>query len=168
MRYYVGFPLLVAIAWIQTSVLSPLPILAVRPDLMLLAVIGWGMMRGAKEALIWGIVGGVLLDLLGGGPLGISVLALLPIAIVSGVGETKLMESNLNLALALALLGSVLYNGIYLLLLQLLGNHVEWWLSFLRLFLPCALLNTLLMPFAYGLFRWLGGRARSVRGVEVP
>ena len=167
MLYYIGFPLLVAIAWVQTSALPPLPKLMVKPDLMLLAVIGWGMGRGAKEALIWGIVGGMLLDLFGGGPLGISVLALLPIALISGVGETKLMENNLTLALALIFLGTLLYNAIYLLLLQLLGNHVQWWLSFLNLFLPSALFNTLLMPFSYWLFRWLGGRTRSAGGAEL-
>jgi rod shape-determining protein MreD len=134
---------------------------------MLLAVVGWGMSRGAKEALIWGIVGGMSLDLFGGGPLGVSVLALLPIALMSGVGETKLMENNLTISFALVFIGTILYNTIFLLLLQLLGNHVEWWLSFLTLFLPAALLNTLLMPFAYWLFRWLAGKTRPSGGVEL-
>ena len=167
MRYYIGFPFLIAVAWIQTSALLPLPKLMVKPDLMLLAVVGWGMSRGAKEALIWGIVGGFFLDLFGSGTLGVSVLALTPIALISGVGETKLMENNLTLALVLIFLGTLLYNAILLLLLQLLGNHVEWWHSFLTLFLPSVLLNTLLMPFAYWLFRWLGGRTGSANRIEL-
>lgn len=167
MRYYFGLPFLIVLAWLQTTVLLPLPKLMVKPDLMLLVVVGWGMSRGAREALIWGIAGGMLLDFFGGGPLGVSVLALTPIAVISGVGETKLMENNLTLALAIAFLGTLLYRTLFLLLLELLGNHVEWWLSFHTIFLPAALLNTLLMPFAFWLFQWLGGRMRPSRGVEL-
>lgn len=168
MRYYIAFPFLLAVALVQGSALFPLPILRVKPDLMLLAVVGWGMSMGVKEALIWGVVGGMLLDLLGGAPLGVSVLSIMPVALLSGVGETKVVESNLPLALVVIFLGTLLYDSFFLLLLQLLGNHVEWWGSFITLFLPTALLNTLLMPFAYWFFRWLGRRARPSGFVELP
>ena len=164
MRYYIGLPFLIAIAWIQTSTLPPLPKLMVKPDLMLLAVVGWGMSRGAKEALIWGIVGGIALDLFGGGPLGMAVLALLPVALISGVGETKFLENNLTLALVVVFLGTLLYDSVFLSALQLLGENVEWRRSFFALILPAALLNTFLLPFSYWLFQWLGGRVQPAKG----
>ena len=160
MRYFIAFPLLLAIALVQSSALSPIPILKVEPDLMLLAVAGWGVSRGAREALIWGMIGGVLLDLLGSTPLGVSVLALAPVALLSGVAETRIVESNLNLAMLIIFPGTLLYNSLFLLLMQMLGNHVEWGASFVNVFLPSALLNTLLMPFAYWLFQWLDRRTR--------
>jgi hypothetical protein len=48
-----------------------------------------------------------------------------------------------------------------------LGNRVEWWASFVTLFLPAALLNTLLMPFAYWLFQWLSRRTRPSSAMEL-
>ena len=64
---YLLIALVVAAAVIHVTWLPRLP---VRPDLMLVLVVAWSLLRGVEEGLLWAFIGGVLLDLLSVGPFG--------------------------------------------------------------------------------------------------
>ena len=70
MSPYLVLPLLILITLIQTTLLPIFLPGPVRPDLMLMVVVGWGVVHGDGQASLWGLVGGLLLDLFSGAPFG--------------------------------------------------------------------------------------------------
>jgi rod shape-determining protein MreD len=127
----------------------------VKPDLMLLVVISWSLLRGAREGIVWGFIGGLCLDLFSGTPLGLSALALLIVSFFSGLGEATIFHTHIILPLATAFFASLIYDSIFLLVLRALGWPLVWLDSFIRLVLPASLLNVLLIPLVYPAMRWL-------------
>ncbi|HID87983.1 MAG TPA: rod shape-determining protein MreD, partial [Anaerolineae bacterium] len=53
MNPYATIGLLVGIALLQTSFVPHLSIRGVKPDLMLMAVVSWSLLRGAGEGIAW-------------------------------------------------------------------------------------------------------------------
>ncbi|MEZ4636134.1 MAG: rod shape-determining protein MreD [Caldilineaceae bacterium] len=45
--------------------------LEVRPDLVLLAVLAWTLFNGGYSGIVWAFVGGLWMDVLSGGPMGV-------------------------------------------------------------------------------------------------
>jgi len=158
MRYYLFIPALFVLAVLQSSALSWLLPFPVRPDLMLLAVLSWGMIAGAHQALLWGLVGGLMVDLLSGAPLGLTIIALVPVALTALVREYSVLESNILAVLLGAFIGSVLFYLASMIVLQSTGTRVPWGETFLHVLLPAAVVNSALVPVAYIALRSLGER----------
>jgi rod shape-determining protein MreD len=152
---YASVLLLTSLALIQSAVMPHLTVWGVKPDLMLLVVISWSLLRGAKEGIVWGFIGGLCLDLFSGAPLGLSALALVIVSFFSGLGEATIFSTHVILPLATAFFASLIYYFIFLLVLRTLGWPVLWLDSFTTLVLPASLLNVLLTPLVYPTMRWL-------------
>ena len=86
MSIYLAIPLLTIVALVQNAWLSSVSLWGARLDLMLLIVLCWTIVRGVNEGMIWGFVGGLIIDLLSGGPVGAYTLALL------GVGSLVVLR----------------------------------------------------------------------------
>jgi len=153
--------LLVVIALAQTTLSPRLALLGVQPNLMLLAVLSWSLLRGGKEGMLWAFGGGVLLDMLSGSPFGTSTLSLLLVSFLSGLGEVMMFRPSLSLRLVASFAGSLLHDSAFLMILQLMGWPVDWPTSLWRLMLLAAGLNTVLMPLVYVLLRWLHRRTKE-------
>jgi len=69
MAYYT-LPLLLALALLQSTAMPYLKLFGVMPNLMLLTVVAWSLLRGPGEGVVWGFVGGIFLDLFSRAPLG--------------------------------------------------------------------------------------------------
>jgi rod shape-determining protein MreD len=152
---YASILLLISVALIQSTVMPHLTLWGVKPDLMLLVVISWSLLRGAREGIVWGVIGGFCLDLFSGAPFGLSALALLIVSFFSGLGEATVFRTHVILPLATVFLASLAHDLIFLLVLKTLGWPVTWLGSFIRLVLPASLLNVLLTPLVYPTMRWL-------------
>ena len=63
MNLYLVIPILTGVALFQSVVLSQVDLWGARPDVMLLAVLVWAVVRGLDEGMVWGFVGGVIVDL---------------------------------------------------------------------------------------------------------
>lgn len=152
---YASILLLISVALIQSTVMPHLTLWGVKPDLMLLVVISWSLLRGAREGIVWGFIGGLCLDLFSGAPFGLSALALLIASFFSGLGEATIFRTHVLLPLAMVFLTSLIHDLIFLFTLGTLGWPVVWLDSFIRLVLPASLLNVLLTPLVYPAMRWL-------------
>ncbi len=131
---------------------------------MLLTVIGWSFQLGPNEGMIWGLIGGLALDLASGAPVGISPLPLMVAALIAGIGRRRVFHSNIVLPALISLFAMVLYQIIYLILLVIVGQPVSWQEGILHTSLPLTLLNLGLMPIVYLVMLWL---ARLVQGTRV-
>jgi rod shape-determining protein MreD len=139
----------------QSVVLSQLDLWGGRPDLVLLVVLVWAVMRGADEGMVWGFIGGLVIDLLSGGPFGITTLALLIVAWMAGQPWGRGIGSMTVRLLLLAFVGVLAYHLVLLFVLAWTGYDVDWARSILGVTIPSALLNAVLAPFVRWPLNWL-------------
>jgi rod shape-determining protein MreD len=132
-----------------------LTILGVKPDLMLLVVISWSLLRGAKEGMVWAFIGGMGLDLVSGAPFGTFTVALVALSILAGLGELSVFRTHIALPLIATLVATLAYDLFFLLLLQMRGCSIVWADSLTKVVLPSILLNMLLSPLVYRTLYWL-------------
>ncbi len=144
MAYLLGLPLLFLLAIVQSAVLTHLRLLDGRPDLILLAVVGWALTGRWREAMGWGLAGGLMLDLLSGAPFGSSAIALILVAYVVSLTEGRLWEAHLLMPLGAILVASVAFYAISMAALFLSGQQPDLIESLTRVVLPGLFLNLLL------------------------
>jgi len=144
MAYIVGIPLLVGLAILQSSLLGTFHFIDGRPDLILLAVIGWALAGGNTEAMVWGLIGGTLLDMFSEVPFGSTAIILVLIAYLVSLYEGRVWEAHLLMPLGIALLGSITYHLWSLGILFLMGRPIDLPFAFGRVIMPSIFLNLIL------------------------
>jgi len=150
--------LLLTVAILQTSAMPSLLPWGIRPDLMLLVVVSWSLLRGTREGLVWALGGGLLLDLFSGGPLGAATISLALSNLVISLGGLNIVRSFLWLPLAASTLATAIYDTAYLVILQLSGRPVQWVPNLLQVVVPSMIWNALGMYPIYGCMRWVQQR----------
>lgn len=164
--WWVAPALLFAAALLQSSLFPALGLIAVRPDLVLIMVVVWAVLRGVNEALPWGFIGGVMLDLLSGGPFGTAMLVLVIVAFCSSVGEISLFRSSLMLPMLTVFWATILYNAIFLFLLRTHHYPVDWLGTLRQVVVPNAMLNAAVCPLVYWVLSRIERRTRTTLAVE--
>jgi len=155
MRYLVAALVLLPAAVLQVTLAPRLDLFGAFPNLVLLAVIGWTLARGAAAGIRWAIVGGLLLDLVAPGPLGVHALALVVAAYLSGFLQRSFAPDRVLLPGAAGALATVAYN-LVLLGLSVLAQHPVALLPVLQVWVaPSAIYDAALMPLAILLLRRL-------------
>lgn len=165
LNFYLAVLVLGSAVLLQTTAIPALSTLVygldVKPSLVLLLVVSWSIVRGGMDGVVWGFVGGLMLDLFSGGPWGISTLSLTLVALLTGLAEINLSRSNLLFPMAMTFGASLLYDLLCLTLLSLAGWQMSLIDTFLVAILPAAILHVLLafltFPLALGLNRLVGG-----------
>jgi rod shape-determining protein MreD len=155
MKYLVGVPLMLFAAVCQSTVLAQLRFFGGTLDLVLVLTLSWALTGEWQGGAIWGLVGGLGLDLLSGAPLGLTAVAQMTVAYLASLTEGRLWRSHVLLPLAAILIGSAIYHLITLILLNLTDNPIPIWESLWRITLPSVLINTVLMLPGYFFIRWL-------------
>jgi rod shape-determining protein MreD len=155
----IGPALLISAALVQATLSPYMKINGIHPDLVLLLVIGWTALRGLEEGVIWSLIGGLSLDFLSGAPFGVLSLSLLLVALVTSLFHGRIFGSSIVLPVILTFPLSLLFNGVALILLSLLGHPVNWVDGLFFVVIPAALFNTAIMvlifPLLYLLNNWL-------------
>ncbi len=136
-------------AIIQTTLLPLLPFGEAKPDLFLVIVVAWGIVRGGGEATLWGLGGGLVLDLFSGVPFGMQTLGLGALGLLGDLMETNFFRSNVLIPLAAIVIATFLYHVLEAAGMQSLGYQVLWEPFLSSVVLPTAIFNTVLMPFVY-------------------
>lgn len=176
MSLSVGLPLLIIGTLLQGGLLPLLAVRGGRPDIILLIIVSWSVLGRDWEGMVWAFVGGMLLDLFSGAPLGVSSVGLLLAAFVAGTGTGVIGRFNVFFPVVMIAAGTLVYHASSFVLLVLLGLQPATWMpSLLYVTLPSGLLNLgliipafLLLGFVHS---WLHPRRamllRSVRGGSV-
>lgn len=160
MQFAFGLLILTLAAILQATVLNRV-MAGPRPDLVLVVVLAWSMLRGVAEGTVGGIAGGLALDLLSGAPFGLHTGLLALIGSVTALGEGNLFRGNLPLFLITGALATLCLHGGSVLVLQAAGQHAANLFRFVQFVVPTALFNAVLTPVAFSLcqraVRALGG-----------
>lgn len=158
MNQYLTIAILFSLALLQSTVMPRITVLGVHPDLVLVAVTSWSLLRGSGEGLLWALVGGVVIDLFSGAPFGVHTLALLAVSFVSGLGQQTIFRSDWLTPIVVIPLATLIYQLMVLGLLTILGWRGGVASAVRYVVLPSMLANTLVMPIVYPLARLLHQR----------
>ena len=159
MRYLVAGLLLLPAAVLQVTLAPRLELFGAFPNFVLLAVAGWTLVRGAGPGIRWAIAGGLLLDLLAPGPLGVHALALAVATYGTGFLKRSFEPDPVLLPAASAALATVAYNLVLIAVSELLGNPVAFLPALQAWVAPSALYDAALLP---PLLLWLRRLDRAV------
>lgn len=163
MSLLIGIPLLLLEALAQSTILSHWRLFGGTVNLVLLTVLCWNLLAERSDGLGWAFAGGVFADLLSAGPMGASVVGLLAMGYLAGLTEGRLYRTNVLLPLATALLGTIFFHLIYLILLTVTGHPVNWGDQLAFVTFPSVFLNLIAVLPLYWLMRGLHDRVRSER-----
>ncbi len=159
MSLYFGIPILMLGAVLQSVIIEKIEIFGGRPDLVLLLVITWTIIRGLNEGMTWGFVGGLFCDLLSGGDFGLWTISLTLATFVAGQPWIHTLgPTSIRLALMSAL-GTLLGHTIFLSLMNMRGFTVNISQAYANTVGPAALLNFILSPFAFIFLVWFHQRS---------
>jgi len=155
MRYLAAGLVLLPTAILQVTLAPRLEVAGAFPNLVLLAVVGWTLIRGAGSGLRWAIGGGLLLDLVSPGPLGVHALALVVAAYAVGFFQRSFEPDPVLLPAASGALAAVAYDLVLVAVSQLLGHPVALLPVLQAWIAPAALYQAALTPLAFLLLRRL-------------
>ncbi len=128
---------------------------------MLLIVVSWSLLRGAREGVTWGFIGGLALDFLSGATFGSSAFTLTLVAYLASLGQLTIYRTNPLFPSITALVTSMIHDSIFLGVLSMTTHSVAWQDSLLQIAMPTALLGALLMPLIHRPLAWLHRRTMS-------
>jgi rod shape-determining protein MreD len=168
-RYFLFVPLVLFVAVAQVATASYFPLLGVTANPLLVLLTCWAMVRGPRETMVLIPLAGIFKDLMTSDPVGVSVLALLPIVALATVRERRPMESEFLPTLAVVVVASLCYDLVYMIVLTAVGDGPPWLQTPIRVVLPAALFNALLTPILYLPVRWATTLSEMVRpSIGVP
>jgi rod shape-determining protein MreD len=101
-------PLLVLTVIVQSLPFPGFVTNGIRPDLPLVIVLGWALIRGWEQAVVAALVAGVVMDLISAAPFGVNTLRLVALAWVVGIGTERLQRTSPALPVVAAGFGSLL------------------------------------------------------------
>src|SRR6478672_2455116 len=123
---YIGSVLLFITALVQSVILPKVVPLAAMPNLVVLLVVAVCLVESLHDAVIWGFMGGLMLDLMNGPsvPLGSSALLMVLVALIASFGQADPFRTLVVVPLATVFGATIFYNVLLMLLLFALGRDV--------------------------------------------
>lgn len=150
--------MLVAGAVLQVTLAPHLTLAGVFPNLVLVVVAGWTLISGTRAGIQWAIAGGLLLDLLSPGPLGLHALALATSAYAAGFLQRSYAPDPLVLPAAAGALAALVYNLVLVTAVELFGSRQLLGAVLSHWVLPSTLYDAFLAPIAVLLLAHLDHR----------
>lgn len=144
----------IVLAGVQTGLGGVWRPLGVKPDLVLVAVIVFGVAFGPRRALVAAIAGGISLDVLGILPVGTQVIALSAAAPLTALRARSGENATVILPLLLMPSATVIANLVQLIALTLLGWPVPWGTWIGQIVVPLIVVNALTVPVLWWSVGW--------------
>lgn len=154
--------LMPVLALLQTSVMSHFTVRGAVANIMLIAVVDWGILRGPDEGMLWAFVGGLCLDVFSGWPFGTSTVALVIVASIVSLGGGTFIRTHALLPVGAVFFATIMYYLIAMFILESTQHNVDWLTAVGGLVMPAALYNALLNVPGYSLMRRLEARIYPV------
>ena len=153
MRYWLGAAFAFFLALFQAASIDQFKVLGVAPNLMLVLLVAWLVVRGLDDVLPMVAVAGITLGLVGLQTPGLVLLALLPIAGLGFVRELHVIHSDLLLVLVLVAAATLAYEAILLLSVMATGGVLDISTAVTRALVPAAIVNVAIAPPVYLVMR---------------
>lgn len=153
MRYWTGTAVVFMLALVQASSVQQFHVLGVVPNLMLVFLAAWLVVRGLDDVLPMIGVAGVTLGLIGLQTPGLVLLALLPLALLGVVREMHIVHSDAVLVLALVAAATAAYEVVMFGSVMATGGSRDIVAAATRDVMPAVLVNVALTLPVYAIMR---------------
>ncbi len=140
---------------LQVGVFSYFKMAGIIPNIMLILVVSFAIMRGQMEGMLVGFFCGLLLDIFGGDSIGLYALLYLLIGYMNGTLNTQFYANNILLPLTLILGNSILYNFIIYIFSFLLRNRTDFYFYLMHVMIPETVYTFFIAIFLYNVFLWI-------------
>lgn len=151
MRTWVLLITLILALTLQTALAPDISPWGLIPDLLLLVVMSYGLLKGPTYGMTLGFIGGFATDFIGGGILGVNALSKMVIGLLCGVLEKTIFKDNLLVPAVAAAFVTILQDLIIFLVMVSFGNKQSLAHHMIRYTFPLVLYHMLLAPFVYRL-----------------
>ena len=163
MRYITGGAIAFVLALVQASSIEQFKIIGATPNLLLVMLVTWLVVRGLDDVLPMIAVAGVTTGLIGLQTPGLVLLALLPIAGFGVLREMHVIHNDLVLALGIVFAASVAYEVVILLSVMATGGALDPLAALRSAVLPVAIVNVAMTPFVFAVMRLARPSSRGRR-----
>jgi rod shape-determining protein MreD len=136
-------------AALQSTLLQHISIAHQRIDLVLLLVVVFAIQRGPWSGLIWGLLGGLLLDLLSILPFGVHSIVLPLIGLFVGFALRRLSRDYPILPFIATPIITIVFYLLVGAAVTIAGTQLDWPWVIGGVLPPAVLLNTIALPFVY-------------------
>ena len=133
------------------SILRPISIFGVKPNLIVIFVTIVGLLRNNVEASIIGLILGALLDVITGKTIGFYSLLGLYLGAISGSLNKKFYRDNVFVAMLMVFLFTMLYEFAVYIFGVYVQHQGDVWYAMTRVILPEAVYNSVVSIFIFGL-----------------
>lgn len=154
MRYWTGGAVALLLALLQASSIEQFKALGVTPNLLLVLLVSWLVVRGLEDVLPMIAVAGVTIGFVGLQTPGLVLLALLPIAGLGVLREMHVIHSDLVLVLAFVLAATVAYELTIVASLMASGGGYDVLAALRSAVVPAAIVNVAITPPVYAVMRF--------------
>lgn len=150
MKILLKSAIIVVALLIQLTLINSITILGLKPDLLMIVVVVFSLMKGEKEGTISGFASGLLQDIFSIGLLGINALVKTVIGFTCGLLKEKIFHEHiLFLIPVITFIASLIQSILIFLLLRAFGIEYSLAWSLKQVALPEALYSSLLSPFVF-------------------
>ena len=164
MRYVLGGAAAFFLAMFQASSVEQIHVLGVIPNLLLVTLVCWLVVRGLDDVMPMVAVTGITLAFVGLQAPGLVLLALLlAIAPAGLLREMHVVSNDLLLAVALVAVASLIYETVMLSSVLVTGGVFDVRGGFSDAVLPATLVNVCMAPVVYVLMRFAKPRVSRNR-----
>jgi rod shape-determining protein MreD len=152
--YYLLVPALILLGIAQSTLVPFLRIAGLYPDLILILVAIWSLLRGYREGTIWALVCGLVMDMLSGLPFGAHTLALLAVSLLMQAVRRQVYRLTFGAVLLLVALATLIYYGAVMFATWAMAGESFSGNLLGRVILPAALLNAAVAAVVFWPLRW--------------
>jgi rod shape-determining protein MreD len=121
----------------------------VTPDLVLIMVVSWGLLRGPDQGLFFGLLAGFFLDILSGGLIGVQALSKMALGFSSGFMEKTIFKDNLIIPAVTVFVVTLVFESFNIIMYIAFNAHYNFFSTLLSTILPMAFYNALFTPVIY-------------------
>ena len=135
---------------IQLTLINLITVLGLKPDLIMVVVVVFSLLKGEKEGTISGFASGLLQDIFSTGLLGINALAKTVIGFTCGILKEKIFHEHILFMIpVITFIASFMQSILIFLRLRAFGIEYNLAWSLKQVALPEALYSSLLSPFIF-------------------
>jgi hypothetical protein len=154
----IGIPIMLFAAILQSSLVSNFTLLSGMADLVLVVIIAWTIDERVKNAWVWAVLGALFVSLFSALPFFVYVSSYGLVTWISYIFHRRIWQAPLLIMLGMTLLGTIIEQGLSMLVLQFNGTPLSFLTGFTRVTLPSVLLNLLVALPIYAILRYLAGK----------
>lgn len=151
-RYWAPAMSLLGAVVLQVALAPHLALGRIVPNLLFLTVVTVALTRGPNAGCGVGFAAGLLLDLLGAGPIGLWALVLCVVGYLAGMLEANMFAHGWLLPVTVVFIAGLTAETAYAIVLSVVGVGGDFWTTFGETMLPGTAYNTV---FALLVYPWL-------------